>query len=297
MWRRTARDRVFIGLLVLATVVVLTLDFRTGLLQGVSGTAEQITGVFQGGVRAFVRPFQSMFRGIGDLATLRGQNRRLVEENRRLRLETETFGDVARENLRIRTLLQLEEGSGLLAVHASVIASSLSGLERSVMIDKGNGVRITADHAVLAPEGLAGRTIWAGRSSAKVLLLTDAQSSVGVRIGESGETGLARGTGGRELSLELVSRAALDQGAVKPGDVVVTSGYQGSIYPPGLPVGRIDHVTLAPRGTSYTITVQPFVRFSQLDIVSVIVGTAPVIQASPSPAPKPSASSKPRASP
>jgi rod shape-determining protein MreC len=295
MWRRTARDRVFIGLLVLATVVVLTLDFRTGVLQGVSGVATQVVGVFQGGVRSFVRPFQSIFRTMGDLATLRDQNRRLLEENRRLRLETETFGDVARENVRFRTLLQLEEGSGLLAVHAEVIGSSLSGLERSVLIDKGTAAHIAPDHAVLAPEGLAGRVILAGTSSAKVLLLTDAQSAVGVRIGESGETGLVRGTGGGELDLELVSRAALDQGAVKPGDVVVTSGYQGSIYPPGLPVGRIDHVTLAPRGTSYTITVQPFVRFSALDVVSVIVGRAPVIQASPTP--RPSASPSPPASP
>jgi len=293
MWRRTARDRVFIGLLVLATVVVLTLDFRTGVLQGVSGVATQVVGVFQGGVRSFVRPFQSIIRTVGDLATLREQNRKLVDENRRLRLETETFGDVARENLRIRTLLQLEEGSGFVGVHAEVIASSLSGLERSVIIDKGTRAHITPDHAVLAPEGLAGRVILAGASTAKVLLLTDAQSAVGVRIGESGETGLVRGTGGRELSLELVSRAALDQGAVKPGDVVVTSGYQGSIYPPGIPVGRIDHVTLAPRGTSYTITVQPFVRFSALDVVSVIVGTTPVIQASPSPSP----TSSPKPSP
>jgi rod shape-determining protein MreC len=285
MWRRTARDRVFIGLLVLATVVVLTLDFRTGVLDGVSGVATQVVGALQGGVRSFVRPFESIFRTVGDLATLRAQNRRLVEENRRLRLETETFGNVARENARIRTLLQLEEGSGLVGVHAEVIASSLSGLERSVMIDKGTRDRIAPDQAVLSPEGLAGRVILSGGSSAKVLLLTDAQSAVGVRIGESGETGLVRGTGGRELSLELVSRAALDQGAVKPGDVVVTSGYQGSIYPPGLPVGRIDKVALAPRGTSYTITVQPFVRFSALDVVSVIVGTAPVIQASPTPTP------------
>ena len=30
MWRRTARDRVFIAFLILSTVTVLTLDFRTG---------------------------------------------------------------------------------------------------------------------------------------------------------------------------------------------------------------------------------------------------------------------------
>jgi rod shape-determining protein MreC len=124
-----------------------------------------------------------------------------------------------------------------------------------------------------------------------VLLLTDAQSAVGVRIGESGETGLARGTGGRNLELELVSRAALDRGGVQPGDQVLTSGYQGGIFPPGIPLGRVERVTLAPRGTSYTISVRPYARFSQLDILSVAVGSAEVIE--PEPTPTPEATSAP----
>lgn len=289
MWRRTARDRVFISFLVLATVVVLTLDFRTGLLEGVAGTATQVVGVLQGGVRAFVRPFEAVVRSVGDLGSLRSENSRLRRENQRLRLQAETFSDIARENARIRTLLQLQEGSGLRGVHARVIGSSLSGLERSVTIDKGRDAGITPDRGVLAPEGLAGRVIWAGDGTAKVLLLTDAQSAVGVRIGQSGETGLARGTGGRNLQLELVSRTALDQGAVEPGDIVVTSGYQGGIFPSGLPVGRVESVDLAVRGTEYTIFVRPFVRFSQLDILSVIVGSAPVIEAAPTATPAPEA--------
>lgn len=285
MWRRTARDRVFIGVLVLATVVVLTLDFRTGLLEGVAGTATQIVGVVQGGVRAFVSPFEAVVRSVGDLGSLSAENRRLLRENRQLRLQAETFSDVQRENARIRTLLQLAEGSGLRGVHARVIASSLSGLDRSVTIDKGRRAGIMPDHGVVAPEGLAGRVVWSGTGTAKVLLLTDAQSAVGVRIGQAGETGLARGTGGRNLLLELVERAALDQGAVKPGDVVVTSGYQGGIFPAGLPVGRVESVDLAIRGTEYRIFVRPFVRFSQLDILSVIVGSAQVIEPAPTPSP------------
>lgn len=287
MWRRTARDRLFIAFLLLATVTVLTLDFRTGILDGVASATTQVFDVFQQGVRGFVRPFESVVSSIGDITSLRKENERLREENLKLRRQAETYAAVARENARINQLLQLESGAGVQAVHARVIGASLSGLERSASINKGRGAGITDEKAVLAPEGLVGRTVWAGANSAKVLLLTDAQSAVGVRIGASGETGLARGTGGRNLELELVSRAALDQGAVKPGDEVLTSGYQGGIYPSGLPVGRVEDVHLAARGTSYTITVRPYVRFSQLDIVSVAVSTGEVIEAPPSPTPKP----------
>jgi rod shape-determining protein MreC len=286
MWRRTARDRLFIAFLLLATVTVLTLDFRTGILDGVAGATTQVFDVFQQGVRGFVRPFESVVSTIGDITGLRKENEKLREENLKLRRQAETYAAVARENARINSLLQLESGAGVRAVHARVIGASLSGLERSASINKGRSVGITDEKAVLAPEGLVGRTVWAGANSAKVLLLTDAQSAVGVRIGASGETGLARGTGGRNLELELVSRAALDAGAVKPGDEVLTSGYQGGIYPSGLPVGRVEDVHLAARGTSYTITVRPYVRFSQLDIVSVAVSTGEVIEAPPSPTPE-----------
>jgi rod shape-determining protein MreC len=278
---------VFIAFLVLATITVLTLDFRTGILDGVASGTAKVFNSLQGGVRGFVRPFESVVRSIDDLGTLRDENRELLTENRKLRRQADTYSDVARENARVRDLLRLEGDSGVSAVHARVIGASLSGLERSATISKGRNSNIVPDKAVLSPEGLVGRVSWSGASSAKVLLLTDAQSAVGVRIGESGETGLARGTGGRNLELELVSRAALDQGAVKPGDIVLTSGYQGGIYPAGLPVGRVESVDLAARGTSYTISVRPFVRFSQLDIVSVAVSTAEVIEAPPTPTPRP----------
>lgn len=286
MWRRTLRDRVFIAFLVLCTVTVLTLDFRTGILDGVASTTSQAFGVLQSGVRSFFSPFEAVINTIGDLGTLRDENRRLRAENLRLRRQAETFEDVARENARIQSLLQIEGLGGVRGVHARVVGASLSGLERSATINKGRDNGVVADRAVLAAEGLVGRVVWAGARTAKVLLLTDAQSAVGVRIGTSGETGLARGTGGRNIEIELVSRAALDQGAVKQGDVVVTSGYQGGIYPPGLPVGRVENVTLAPRGTSYSISVRPYVRFSQLDVLAVAVGTE-IVEEAPTPTPGP----------
>src|SRR5919108_745829 len=195
MWRRTARDRLFIAFLLLATVTVLTLDFRTGILDGVASATTQVFDKFQEGIRGFVRPFESVISSISDITSLRDENARLREENLKLRRQAQTYGAVARENARVNQLLQLESGAGVQAVHARVIGASLSGLERSASINKGRSVGITDEKAVLAPEGLVGRTVWAGANSAKVLLLTDAQSAVGVRIGESGEKGAPGGAG------------------------------------------------------------------------------------------------------
>ena len=286
MWRRTARDRVFIAFLILSTITVLTLDFRTGVLNGVSSETQSVFAYLQSGARGFVRPFQSVIDSIGDLGSLRRENAKLRAQNLQLQHDLEVYPDVARENQRLTTLLQLEDAAGIRAVQARVTGASISALEQSVTIDKGRNDGIVPDKAVLAPEGLAGHISWAGANNAQVTFLTDLNSAVGVRVGNSGETGLVRGNGPRsDLLLELVSRPALDQGAVKDGDMVVTSGYQGGIYPAGLPVGRVEKVELAPRGTNYTILVRPFVRFSQLDILSVVISTAPVLEAPPTPTP------------
>lgn len=272
MWRRTTRDRAVILGLVLATIVVLTLDFRTGLFDGLSGATGQVVGVFQTGVRTLIRPVEAVVGSIGDFANLREENARLQRENEELRRRGETYTDIAREAARLRSLMQIEGSLEFDTVRARVIAASVSGLEQIVRIDKGGDDGIRRDTAVLAPEGLVGRVISVEGRTANVLLLTDSQSSVGVRIGETGETGIVGGTGGRLLRLELVNRAALDGGDVETGDGVFTSGYQGGIFPPGIPVGRVDEVELAQRGTTYRILVRPFARFSRLDVVSVVLG-------------------------
>ena len=285
MWRRTSRDRaVFVGL-VLATVSLLTLDFRTGVVDGMSSGFGEVLGVFQTGVRTASRPFESFVGSVRELGALRAENEELGRENQVLRRQAETYTDLARENARLRELNTLEGSFDLETIRSRVIGASLSGLERSALLDKGRSSSIAVDKPVLTPEGLAGRIVWAGRQTSKALLLTDSQSAIGVKVGETGETGVVTGTGGRLLRLELVSRAALDQGAVKRGDVVLTSGYQGGVFPPGIPIGRVEEVDLAHRGTTYTILVRPFARLSRLDIVSVVVGQGEVVEAAPSPSP------------
>src|SRR5207248_1994525 len=137
--------------LILSTVTVLTLDFRTGVLNGVSGATQQVFGVLQGGVRGFVRPFGSVIKSIGDLGSLRSQNRTLREENLRLRRAAELYPGLARENARLKTLAELGDSVGIRAVDARVIGASISALEQSVTIDKGRNSGIVPDRAVLAP--------------------------------------------------------------------------------------------------------------------------------------------------
>jgi rod shape-determining protein MreC len=91
---------------------------------------------------------------------------------------------------------------------------------------------------------------------------------------------------------------------VKNGDRLVTFGSQADKpFVPGVPVGKVIKVTPSSGDLTKTIEVQPFVAYTQLDIVGVIV-QAPrkdprdsVLPAKPTPAPTVTVTATPSSTP
>ena len=107
---------------------------------------------------------------------------------------------------------------------------------------------------------------------AKVMLLVDPRHSVGSRLTNSGETGVITGRGQDNPRMELLDPTV----EVSHGEEVVTSGYDKGIYPPGIPIGRIDKAQEARDGLTQSATVEPFVAFSRLDFVRVLLDSGPL---------------------
>ena len=126
-------------------------------------------------------------------------------------------------------------------------------------------------------DGLVGRVLRVTRTTATVLLIVDADSVVGGRVGRSMEVGFLHGRGvlgsdGR-LDLELVDDTAVPA----KHDTVVTWGSEaGGPYVAGVPVGRVTSVYSSLRETAQRAVIDPFVDFGALDLVGVVVpsGTA-----------------------
>jgi rod shape-determining protein MreC len=105
-----------------------------------------------------------------------------------------------------------------------------------------------------------------------VLLIVDSDSVVGGRLGSTLKIGFIKGrgaVGGRaRLDLDLVDDAATP--ARK--DVVVSWGSgTGGPYVAGIPIGRIESVYSTPQQLSKQAVIDPFVDFSALDLVGVVV--------------------------
>ena len=164
---------------------------------------------------------------------------RLRRENARLRVEAAGSADATALDSQLDELLRLSGSRGLTVVPARVVAfGSGQGFQRTVTLDHGTADGVEAGAAVVTGDGLAGRVLVTEAHSATVLLLCDARSAVGVRIGDSGDLALARGTGDCDGRV-TVSRLRTDP-TLAAGTVVTTTGsVADGPFPPRLPVGTV----------------------------------------------------------
>lgn len=107
-------------------------------------------------------------------------------------------------------------------------------------------------------------------SAARVTLLLNPSSSVGVRDVRSRATGLVEGTYGGPPKLNYV----LTTQSLKRGDFLETSG-QYELFPPGIIVGQVESVSRRDVDIEQTATIQPVADFSSLERVAVVTSFQP----------------------
>jgi rod shape-determining protein MreC len=258
--------------LLAAAIVLITIDFRQpdgGPVDRLQRLAIAVFGPLQRGASAVVRPVGDLAGGVAELGGLREDNRRLEAEVARLRAQERTYADVLGENRRLRGALGMAGRCGCRTVGASVVASSGSNFQLSVTVDAGSRQGVRRDMAVVDADGLVGRVTQVTADYATVLLVTDPASGVAATLARGKAPGIVKGSGTQLLSFQPV-RAGTE---VRRGDPVVTQGYQGSVFPAGLPIGVVERVdpagaaSLVPR-----VAVRPYAALGTLDVVAVVVG-------------------------
>jgi rod shape-determining protein MreC len=295
----TRRTRLVLGVLLVVAIGLITLDYRgfgpVGSLRGASagffGPVERVTA-------DVTRPVTGFFAAIVGAPAAHSRIQALEQENLRLRAELNTAQLSKADAAQLSRLLQVAGRGGYRLVAAHVIGIGV-GFEDTVTIDAGTRDGIRADQTVLNQAGLVGRVIQAGQDTSTVLLATDASSAVGCRLEGSQEIGVVRGTG-KSLSAQGGLRIELlDANAVlQPGQRIVTLGSVGGHpYVPGVPIGVITRVEATPGALTRTAIVRPFVQFTALDIVGVVVVPPRHNPRDSVLPPRPSPSASPTASP
>jgi len=254
--RDTRRSRVLLALLLVTSVVLVVVDHRgdgSSPLDGLRHAASAVFGPVEQVAAAITGPVSDAVDSVSRL----GEDGDELDRQRAAELDG---------------LLRLAGAGRYEVVPARVIAiGAAQTFSWTVTIDAGTRDGVNADMTVLNGDGLVGRVKTAGPSTATVLLAVDPDSSVGVRLEGSMEVGFTTGQGiedGSAVDLRLLD----GQSTVARGDRLVTFGSQGDTpYVPGVPVGVVRSVQGSPGSQTRTAVVDPYVDFTSLDLVGVVV--------------------------
>ncbi len=272
MPRRSRRPRTTLLILVLAAVTIITLDARGGLHEVTSGARSAASDAFspiRSGVDAVVEPIGSFLAGSVHYGAVREQNQKLQAEIDQLRMEQASQAQQSEALKQLSALLNLPYLGNLQTVPAEVTDFGTSDFAATIDIDVGRSDGVQLDMPVVGLGGLVGLVVEVGHHTATVRLITDGQSAVGTVYGPApGSLAVLNGTGaGRPLSADLVpSNTPLSTGAV-----FTTSGLQGALYPPGIPVARVLATHTGDTASQESVSLQPIADLTHLRYVSVVL--------------------------
>ena len=270
--RDTRESRLLLVLLIAIAFTLITVDIRGGEDSPVDGARQAAATVFgpiEDGVSAAVNPVGNAISSIRDSGERHDRLAALEKENAALKAR---LGSDDRNASRLK---QLNKMMGIAAEGqygikgAEVIAiGAAQGFSWTITIDVGSNDGIKRDMTVLNGDGLVGRVTTVGPNTATVLLANDPDFTVGTRMEAGDELGFASGQGDRPLRVELLNGKA----EVKKGDRLVTFGSQADKpFVPGVPVGVVARVDPSGGGLTRTLYVTPYVSFTKLDVVGVVV--------------------------
>lgn len=301
----TRRTRLLLSVLLIAALVLITLDYRDGSASPLRGLRDFGGSVFGGaerGVSAVTQPVIGLFGGSASgsgsqVAALQTQVTRLRAEFSREQLSRAQYAQ-------LRRLLQVAGQGGYRIVAADVIAVS-QGYAESVTLDAGSDDGVRPQETVLNGAGLVGTVTAVSAQTCTVLLASDTTSVVGVQLAGSGQIGWVTGTGKGQSGAGLLKLQVLGGGgALRRGEQLVTSAsVRDRPYVPGVPVGVVSQVQSSAGTLTARALVRPFADFAALGVVGIVVAPPrrnprfSVLPAGPKPAPTVTVTVTPQPSP
>lgn len=185
------------------------------------------------------------------------------------------------ENVRLRKLLGQRDRLESPAVAAQVIYDAADPFSRKVIIDKGMADKISLGSPVLDEAGVLGQVTRVYPLVSEVTLITDRDHAIPVLNTRTGARGVAFGDVSLHVdAMELRYMAA--NADVAEGDLLTTSGVDG-VYPPGLPVARIQKIERRVDAVFARIYCVPLAMVAGAGHVLVLEPTNAQIPARPAP--------------
>ena len=271
-------------MLVVVSLALVSAYFKEssgGRLHGAQNAGASVLHPFQVAAERIAQPFEDVAGWVGDLFGAKSENEKLRAENDRLRQQLVQNKTAALQNADLRRLLRFRDGPAFprdyLGVAASIIGRTPGQFEQQIVVAAGTNQHVGVNDPVVTADGLVGKVTKVSRRSARVTLLTDETSAASALDLQTNAAGIIRH--GLSSGGSLVFDRVTKENVIRPRDVVITAGWRSgklaSIYPRGIPIGVVTFVGQLDTDIYKRIEVDPFVDFSSLDSVLVLIAKEP----------------------
>ncbi len=271
--------------LVLLALGLLTVSYRSTALDPVEGASASVLRPFEIAANRIAHPFRDAADWTHGLFTAKSQNKKLKREIAQLRQRNAKLTGAQNENAQLHKLLNYVQGPSFPKNFDEVgarVLTSPSPLDQSITISAGRRQGIAVDDIVVTNEGLVGTISKVFTNESRVMLITDPSSAVGA-VDEKNLAAvgvLDHGVGASSLILDRVGK---DKPPVNEGDTIITAGSTTgdklpSLFPRDIPIGSVSSVGQSDTDVFKQIQVQPFVDFSSLQSVVVLIPKPTVVR-------------------
>jgi rod shape-determining protein MreC len=272
------RRRVVVGILIFLSLALVTIYFResdNGFLHSAQSTGSSVLRPFEVAADRIASPFEDAASWFGGLLHAKSDNKKLRKELDALRAQAILSQSALRENGQLKQLLRYLDSprypNDYRPVTARVIARAPGQFAQQIVVSAGKNSGISKHDVVVNAEGLVGEVTKVASNVAQVTLLTDDTSAVSALDIGTNASGIAEAGISGSLTVDRVTK---DQ-VVNRGDVLVTAGWRSgdlsSLYPRGIPLCLVTQVGQSDTDLYKQIQCDPFVDFSTLEAVIVLV--------------------------
>ena len=245
---------------------------RTDRLQPVKNFVAQFTAPVQEILFSITGRLTNVRQFFINVEACRAQNEELQTLVDQLIIENVRLREAEIENVTLREQLNFKQANpSFELLSAQVIGRDPTNLLGYLIIDRGTAEGLAVGMPVLTHRGLVGRITESNPHSSKVLLITDASSSVNALIQDSRATGIVQGRIGQGLVMRYIQQ----EEEIKVGDLVLTSGLGGN-FPTRLIIGQVTEVRKKDVELFQEAEVRAAADFRELEMVMVLTSFVPI---------------------
>ncbi len=231
---------------------------------------QDVLAPVRSGVNALTMQAERLYDYIYRYESLEAENAQLKEQLAQLEDAAREADSVARENARLRKLMELKAAhEDFQLVDAYIIARSSNDWTNTITINRGASAGLEVDMCAITEEGaVVGLVTEVGSNYAVIRTVLDSSLDISATISATGNSGMVQGgyAAGQYGKLEM--KYLPSNAVIRTNDQVVTAG--STVYPRNLVLGKVVGAGFTDTGVEKYAYLEPAANIGSLEQVFIV---------------------------